>query len=145
MLDGAGRISSVRGFGPMGKRVRATSGSGFLLVGDAAGFFDPLTGEGIHRALRGGELAAQSTLTALDRPDRIPAGYDQARAELFNDKERVCRIIQLLLEFPRALTYSTRRAGSREPVTRELRGILGDYAPARRALRPSILWNLFRP
>ncbi|MGI8783839.1 MAG: NAD(P)/FAD-dependent oxidoreductase [Acidobacteriota bacterium] len=38
------------------------SGPDWLLVGDAAGFVDPITGEGIHYALRSAELAAESIL-----------------------------------------------------------------------------------
>ena len=37
---------------------RAGPGPGWLLVGDAAGFLDPFTGEGLHRALVSAELAA---------------------------------------------------------------------------------------
>lgn len=44
-----------------GPRVRYAS-SGAYLVGDAAGLVDPLTGEGIHYALRSGVLAAESIL-----------------------------------------------------------------------------------
>ena len=38
---------------------------GLLLAGDAAGFIDPVTGDGIRFALRGGELAAQAALMTL--------------------------------------------------------------------------------
>ncbi|MEX2425720.1 MAG: NAD(P)/FAD-dependent oxidoreductase [Thermomicrobiaceae bacterium] len=145
LLGDAERISNVRGLGPMGKRVRKVSGRGYLLVGDAAGFFDPLTGEGIHRALDGGKLAAQAVLRAMNRDDRRPTGYRQARSREFGDKERVCRIIQLLLQSPAALDYVSSRAMHREQVSQPLRGILGDYRPAREAFQPSFLWNLFRP
>jgi len=36
-----------------------------ILVDDAAGYFDPLTGQGIHRALRSAELAAEAVDSAL--------------------------------------------------------------------------------
>ncbi|MGH9174779.1 MAG: NAD(P)/FAD-dependent oxidoreductase, partial [Vicinamibacterales bacterium] len=44
----AQRVTPVRGVGPLARRVRSVTGDGFLLVGDAAGFFDPFTGEGIY-------------------------------------------------------------------------------------------------
>src|SRR5205807_4148460 len=64
-LCGAERVSQVRGVGPIGARVRRTSGHGYMLVGDAAGFFDPFTGEGVYKALRGAELAAEVAQDAL--------------------------------------------------------------------------------
>jgi geranylgeranyl reductase family protein len=42
---------------------RRTVGDGWALLGDAAGFADPVTGEGIYYALRSGELFAQSYLS----------------------------------------------------------------------------------
>jgi len=40
----------------------AVSGPGWAIVGDAAGFVDPLTGEGLYYALRSGELLSQALL-----------------------------------------------------------------------------------
>jgi len=42
---------------------RTTCGDDWALLGDAAGFADPVTGEGIYYALRSGELLAQSYLS----------------------------------------------------------------------------------
>jgi geranylgeranyl reductase family protein len=42
---------------------RRTSGEGWALLGDAAGFADPVTGEGIYYALRSAELFAEAYLT----------------------------------------------------------------------------------
>lgn len=145
LLGNAERTTNVRGVGPLGKRVRKPYGRGYLLVGDAAGFFDPLTGEGIHRALVGGKLAAQYVQKALTRPDRRPVGYRRARTRAFGDKQRVCNIIQLLLESPALFNYVTSRAANRDEVRSTLRGILGDYVPARQALQPAFLWNMLRP
>jgi flavin-dependent dehydrogenase len=64
--------SDVRGAGPLRQRVRGRAAGRVLLVGDAAGYVDALTGEGIAVS-----LAAASELVAClvaDRPDR----YDQA-------------------------------------------------------------------
>ena len=49
---------AVAGAWPIGHRVVRRAGPGWLLVGDAAGFLDPFTGEGLHRALVSAELAA---------------------------------------------------------------------------------------
>ena len=47
-------------------------GPGWALLGDAAGFADPITSEGIYYALRSGELLAQSLIA------RTPADYPAA-------------------------------------------------------------------
>ncbi|MDQ4035446.1 MAG: NAD(P)/FAD-dependent oxidoreductase, partial [Chloroflexota bacterium] len=60
------RLTEIRGAAPIGHRVSATAGSGWLLVGDAAGFVDPFTGEGIHRALRSARAAAGAILAGGD-------------------------------------------------------------------------------
>ena len=54
----AGRTDAVVGAWPLGHRVHRRAGPRWLLVGDAAGFLDPFTGEGLHRALISAELAA---------------------------------------------------------------------------------------
>lgn len=38
---------------------KQSSGDHVLVVGDAAGMIDPLTGEGIHHAMEGGKIAAE--------------------------------------------------------------------------------------
>jgi flavin-dependent dehydrogenase len=41
------------------------SAAGLLIVGDAAGFVDPLSGEGIWQALHSGRVAGQTAMLAL--------------------------------------------------------------------------------
>lgn len=64
--------SAVRGAGPLRQRVRGRVAGRVLLVGDAAGYIDALTGEGISVALAG---AAQ--LVRCVRGDR-PQHYEHA-------------------------------------------------------------------
>jgi flavin-dependent dehydrogenase len=51
--------------GPLAVEAAAPGVPGLLLAGDAAGFIDPMTGDGLRFAVRGGELAAQAALAAL--------------------------------------------------------------------------------
>ncbi|MFK0177141.1 NAD(P)/FAD-dependent oxidoreductase [Streptomyces xanthochromogenes] len=64
--------SPVRGAGPLRRRVRARVAGRVLLVGDAAGYIDALTGEGISLA-----LAGAAHLVRCVRADR-PQEYEQA-------------------------------------------------------------------
>lgn len=157
-LEGATRITPVRGVGPLARRVHRAAGGGFLLVGDAAGFLDPFTGEGIYRALRGAEIAADAVECALRseaeakcrrggraRPVNVQHAYEQARRLAFADKEMVCLLVQLFLSSSRLFEYIIGHLAERPHVAELLSGVLGDYAPAHRALRPGFLWSLLRP
>jgi geranylgeranyl reductase family protein len=53
---------------PLGSFFRRRSNKNVLLVGDAGGFGDVLTGEGIYFALRSGEFAAEAIHSALSSP-----------------------------------------------------------------------------
>jgi flavin-dependent dehydrogenase len=52
-------------------REAAVSGDGWALIGDAAGFVDPITGEGLFYALRSAELLSQALLAG--HPASYPA------------------------------------------------------------------------
>ncbi|MDJ0628225.1 MAG: tryptophan 7-halogenase [Rhodobacter sp.] len=59
----------VRGAAAGGARAAACTTPGFLAVGDAAQAFDPLSSQGLHRALQSGGMAGQALLYALANPD----------------------------------------------------------------------------
>ncbi|MDQ3865765.1 MAG: hypothetical protein M3304_02895, partial [Actinomycetota bacterium] len=117
----------------------------YLLVGDAAGFTDPFTGEGVFRALRGAEIAAAAVMGALRRSDAMPLDYREARRRAFAAKDVACLGIQAALAVPPLFEYCLRRAERRAGTGRLLAGVFGDYVPAGAALRPSLLANLVRP
>ena len=60
-------VRDVLATGPFGQWARRPAVDGALLVGDAADFFDPFTGQGIYAALRGAELAADCLVPGLAR------------------------------------------------------------------------------
>lgn len=69
-LEGAPVEAADRGAGPLRQRTRARACDRVLLVGDASGYVDALTGEG----LRLGFAQARAAITHLDDPD----GYERA-------------------------------------------------------------------
>ena len=147
-LSGARRVSPVRGVGPVGARVRRTSGGGYLLVGDAAGFFDPFTGEGVYRALRGAELAAQVAAHALEHNDlsaRSLARYSRLRRREFAAKDMLCRLVQLFVATPAGMDYAVSRLARRHKAREVLAAALGDLVDAGVALSPRFLLALLRP
>ena len=147
-LASAERAGGIRGIGPLGRRVRRTSGDGFLLVGDAAGFLDPFTGDGIYDALRGARLAAPVAAAALARGDVSASAlspYRAARRRAFLAKQQVRWIVQGFLHSPAAMDYVTDRLDRRETLGLTLAGVLGNIVPAREALSPVFLARLLRP
>jgi len=81
------RAAPVQALGPLAYRVAPPRHGGVMLVGDAAGFYDPFTGEGIFAALRGAELAADTACAALARSDcsaEALAAYGRTRRAAFH-------------------------------------------------------------
>ena len=77
---GTDRIEGIVGF-PIGfgGRRNAQDRERIILAGDAAGFAEPLFGEGIHNALKSGQTAA-SAIAALDtgRCESVRRAYESA-------------------------------------------------------------------
>ena len=65
-------------------RVKACdAGQGWALIGDAAGFVDPITGEGIHYAMKSADLLAEALegdLAHYDEMWRAEFGFEMRRA-----------------------------------------------------------------
>jgi flavin-dependent dehydrogenase len=66
----------LRGIDSTPYRSRAVCGPDFLLAGDAASFFDPLSGHGVHKAMDGALAAAAVLRTLLERPERARDALD---------------------------------------------------------------------
>ena len=147
-LAGARRDGPVRGVGPVAWDVRSAVGEGVLLVGDAAGFVDPFTGEGLFMALRGAEIAAEEIPRALGTEGanrRGLAGYLRRRAGEFGSRTAACRGIQHLLRHRRLAGWVIDRLGKRGRVARRIVAASGDYLPPERAVTLSTLMDLLNP
>jgi flavin-dependent dehydrogenase len=147
---GAVRASKVSATGPFASAVRRAWGPGAALVGDAADFFDPFTGEGIYAALRGGELLAPFVLEALAAPspghaDAALAEYDRARRREFRGKWRVERLVAASVAWPPLINHAARVLSRRKDMADLLVGVAGDFVPAAEVLRPGYLLRLLFP
>ena len=96
-----------------------------LLVGDAAGFADPVTGEGISFALRSGQLAAQSLVDGNLEEEAVQGKYARSVAETLMPELRAGRLLaRLLYDFPRLRSWAFLQQGQRlsEAVTDVMAG-----------------------
>jgi geranylgeranyl reductase family protein len=96
-----------------------------LLVGDAAGFADPVTGEGISFALRSGLLAAESLIAGDLEEEPVRQTYSHSLAESILPELRAGRLLaRFLYDFPRLRSWVFARHGQRlcEAVTDVMAG-----------------------
>ncbi|MGH3076161.1 MAG: NAD(P)/FAD-dependent oxidoreductase, partial [Gaiellales bacterium] len=135
----------IAGASPLGHRVTRRAGDGWLLIGDAAGFLDPFTGEGLHRALVSAELAAAAIDVHGRRRHGAFAAYDRAMQRRFLAKDAVSWLVQGFLGQPALFEYAASRIAARPEVRATMGLVMGDLIPASRALDPRYLAALLAP
>jgi flavin-dependent dehydrogenase len=144
----ARRLGRALVTGPFAHHARRAWAPGAALVGDAADYFDPFTGEGIYAALRGAELLAPAALAALGAPstraaDRALASYHAARRRAFVGRWVVERLIATTVAWPPLIERAAAVLERRRDMADLLVGVTGDFVPARQVLRPGFLYTLF--
>jgi flavin-dependent dehydrogenase len=140
-----GLLDHVAGIVPVAHAVSQVSGDGWLLTGDAAGFVDPFTGEGIARALATAELAATAADDAL-RGDRLALHrYATEVRSRYLRRDRLSALVQGFLERPRLFDYAARRLATRPRQRHTLGLVLAERLPATAAFDPRFLGAVLRP
>jgi flavin-dependent dehydrogenase len=127
-------LEAVRGHRlPMRVPGAPAARGGVLLVGDAAGLVDPLSGDGIYEAFVSAELAAEAIVAA--RPEEyaaaLSAALDPHAASSWKAKRAADR-------YPRACLWALRAPGVFDAVAGLLRGDLAHPSEARRLARPPL-------
>jgi flavin-dependent dehydrogenase len=144
---GAERVENVRATGPFATESRPAWAPGAALVGDAADFFDPFTGEGMYAALRGGEMLAPFIVEALRgaprNEGRALAAYETARRREFGGKWKLERIVGMAIAYPYFLNNAAKALSRRKEMADLLVGVAGDFIPTSLVLNPRFLFNLF--
>ncbi|HVM43406.1 MAG TPA: hypothetical protein VMT77_07860, partial [Gemmatimonadales bacterium] len=139
---GARMVREVLVAGPFARTTRRAVADGALLVGDAADFFDPFTGEGIFAALRGGRIAAASVAAALASGPATRAAlqpYSAARRRAFLGKWAFERLAGLSATRPALMRRFTRRLARRPDLADLWVGVAGDYVSPLALLAPGAL------
>lgn len=129
----AHQISNVTSLGPLGVDCTSVGYPGLLLAGDAAGFIDPMTGDGLRFALRGGELAAEAALRELTTGFPACTSLQAERDSEFGRKWRMNRGLRSLVASPRGLRIASNAARLWGAPFRRLVHLAGDVGLARHA------------
>ncbi|HET8644203.1 MAG TPA: NAD(P)/FAD-dependent oxidoreductase [Vicinamibacteria bacterium] len=144
-LQPARLCGAPRAIAPLALSAPRVWTAGALLVGDAAGFYDPFTGEGVTLALRGAELAAEVIDAALRRgaTDDLSA-YQRARDAATRAKFRFNHLLQQAVVRPWLANAVARRLSRRPDLAARMVGIAGDFVPAREAFGARFVLDLLR-
>jgi flavin-dependent dehydrogenase len=121
-------LGPVRVLGPLAAETLAPGCPGVLLAGDAAGFIDPMTGDGLHLAMQGAALAATEASQALQSGDFAGAVRRLARARqrTLGAKIRFNRAVRWLVDRPLAVDAASLGARVAPALIRQAVRYAGD-------------------
>jgi flavin-dependent dehydrogenase len=120
--------------GPFDWPVQGPTASGVLLVGDAAGYYDPLTGQGIYRALRSAELAAATAhaiLSGVCDQQTARRAYVADLARTVRPGRRVQKLIEAVTSTRVTRELAFRQLARRPSWANQLVRVTGDAVPVR--------------
>ncbi len=109
-----------------------------LLVGDAAGFVDALTGEGIYYALKSGEHAARAIihgLSNMDRLDGVGRMYDNLWRKEFRRDIVFGNIFQKVMTKKSMINFIVNRTSRNQDKADILSGVIQHALPKSRLFR----------
>ena len=144
-LRGARVDGGVRCPAPLRVRVRRCSDERVLLVGDASGHIDSLTGEGIHQALATARMAVRVANHALlvGRFDgETLREYTVRRQRKVQPQVRLHRAFRSILGRPWILEAMGERLARSPAAADHLAGVVGGVLRPDRLLDPRFLWSL---
>ena len=145
--------------GPFDWPSRGPVAAGAALVGDAAGYYDPFTGQGIHNALAGAEsldrevgpvlesarVATASTPTPEAALDAALARYARAHGRRTRPVRRLQRLIEAVLSRPWLADRALARLARAPVVMDRLIEVTGDLRPPGSLLSPRLLSSFLIP
>lgn len=142
---GARREGPRAAIGPLAHAVRSPAAGGVLLIGDAAGFLNPFTGQGVFLALTGAENAARAIVAAAagrSAEARAFGRYARERSADFAARKQLGAAVGRLIEIaPLARRAAAKLARSPQLAAALVDALAGVRAP-RTALTPAVLGKL---
>lgn len=145
LLDGGELAEQPRTVESLAFRVKRVPCGGLVLAGDATGFIDPFTGEGIYLSLRSAQMAAEVIGTGLETVDSSRnhlSACERMREREFNKKFRLSRILQRLIYNPSLCNRVVDTLAQNPALAKTLIGVIGDYIPAKKVVSLDYLFKL---
>jgi flavin-dependent dehydrogenase len=117
---------------PTSSRVRRAATHDAALVGDASGYTDPLTGEGIYGALWTAEALVRSITHGWSHLPRALERYAGLRRQQQRAKTALCELFQVFIRRPWLANSIHWLLSRRQEIADSFIGIVGNsYPPAR--------------
>ena len=145
ILRNAKCLESVRTVESLAFSVKSLPCGGLLMVGDAMGFIDPFTGEGIYLSLRSSEIAVEVAVKALENfnfsRDALNI-YEVRRKKEFDKKFLLSRILQKLICNQFFCNQVLKALKGDRGLAETLVGVIGDLEPAETVVSSRFLLQL---
>ncbi len=145
MLEDGERVGPVRSVESLAFAVEPVPCGGLVLVGDATGFIDPFTGEGIYLALRSSQLASEvihGGFQSLNFSRDFLSVYDEKREREFKGKFLLSRILQGLIYNQPLCNQVVKSLSTNQVLAETLVGVIGDILPAEKVVSVKFLLQL---
>lgn len=109
----------------LSRRTSPLAGHRLLLLGDAAGYVEPFTGEGMGWALTSSLAALPLVLRGLEHWDSaIEADWRRLHHRWVSQRQTFCRALAMVLRNPRATWGLSRLAGTFPSITSSMIGLV---------------------
>jgi geranylgeranyl reductase family protein len=146
ILNGARRVGSVKGY-PLriDYPAQRTAGANWVIVGEAAGLVNPVTGEGIDLAMESGLIAAQTLHEDIHagRPNHL--AYQRELWERFGPMFSGLRILRDILITPFFTDYALWLMRQHAFLTRTVMSIAQGFWPPQEVFHPLFILQFFMP
>ncbi len=92
-IEGAKQVNKIYATKDFTYRAKAATGDGWVMIGDAFGFLDPLYSSGVLLALKSGQLAADSICDALEKGDTSKESLGTWEEDYVNGMNRMRKLV----------------------------------------------------
>jgi len=133
--------------GPFDQPVDPVIFDGAALVGDAAGYYDPFTGQGVTHALISAEILARTADAALRDDDcsaRALRPYPRALRTVLRPSRLVQRAVEAVVSRPATADRAIATLRKAPHAADALVAVIGLTAPPHSLLSPTVLSDLLR-
>jgi len=139
------RVGKRVAIGPLVHAVRSVADGNVYLAGDAGGFVDPFTGQGVFLALRSAKLAAaavQAQLSCTESAQRATARYQREHDRIFRSRARVASLVSLLIKTPWVSKRAARNLQRSDDLRTLIMAVISGQDPAQRPFNAATVLRL---